>query len=221
MRRRGGTFLLVMGLGFLCAAALFLRYNLRIQTRAGDRAQEVISALEVPGIEEETRKGSNNPVTTAPQTDSHVRPENPKPDYVLNPQMPMPEKEVDGVSYVGILSIPTLALKLPVIANTSSAGLQIAPCRYTGSAYLDDLVIGAHNYSTHFGRIKELQYGDLITFTDMDGNVFSYIVADMEVLKPHQVEDLCDGKWPLSLYTCTFGGRTRVTIRCEKAVVYE
>ena len=133
----------------------------------------------------------------------------------------MPEKEVDGISYVGVIRIPTLELELPVIAETTSAYLQIAPCRYTGSAYLDNLVIGAHNYSTHFGRIKDLNYGDSITFTDTDGNVFSYIIADMEILKPYQVEDLCDGKWPLSLYTCTLGGRTRVTIRCEKAVVYE
>ncbi len=33
-------------------------------------------------------------------------------------------------------------------------------------------------------------YGDEIEFTDMDGNRFSYLVADMEILQPHQTEDL-------------------------------
>ena len=52
-------------------------------------------------------------------------------------------------------------------------------------------------------------------FTDMDGNVFSYQVADIEILQPGDVEELCSGEWPLTLYTCTIGGRTRITVRCE------
>ena len=95
--------------------------------------------------------------------------------------------------------------------------LQKAPCRYSGSAYTDDLVLGAHNYDAHFGRLKKLSYGDAVRVTDLDGNVFSYQVADIEILQPDQLEDLLGGGWPLTLYTCTPGGQSRVTIRCERS----
>ena len=39
--------------------------------------------------------------------------------------------------------------------------LKVAPCRYRGSAYLDDLIIAAHNYDRHFGRINTLLPGHL------------------------------------------------------------
>ena len=57
------------------------------------------------------------------------------PDYVLNPQMPMPEETIDGRSYIGVLEIPSLSLQLPVIGSWSYAELREAPCRYAGSAY--------------------------------------------------------------------------------------
>lgn len=138
------------------------------------------------------------------------------PDYLLNPWMEMPQMDIDGILYIGRISIPELELELPVITETTRSYLKKAPCRYTGSVYLDNMVIGAHNYDRHFGRIGDLGYGDLIEFTDMDGNHFIYEVADIEILQPDQVEDLCSGDWPLSLYTCTPGGRTRVTVRCAK-----
>ena len=172
-RHHVGTLLIILGFGFLCAGVLFLRHNLQVQTQAGYVAQEVITALDIPTAEHVNPPEAVMPEAFVSQEDLPVTvlPESPQPDYILNPQMPMPEKEVEGISYVGVISIPALELELPVISSTTPANLQIAPCRYTGSAYLDDLVIGAHNYSTHFGRIKDLSYGDCITFTDMDGNI--------------------------------------------------
>ena len=74
------------------------------------------------------------------------------PDYILNPEMDMPTQEVDGQSYIGVLELQPLGLSLPIISQWSYPGLRIAPCRYTGSAYQNDLVIAAHNYTSHFGR---------------------------------------------------------------------
>ena len=31
------------------------------------------------------------------------------------------------------------------------------------------------------------------------------------------VEGMLSGDWPLSLYTCTFGGQSRLTVRCDYA----
>ena len=101
-----------------------------------------------------------------------ILPEQEVPDYVLVPQMKMPEETVDGIAYIGVLEIPDLGLNLPVASNWSYPLLRQTPCRYTGSAYTNDLVIAAHNYDKHFGGLKNLQIGDSVTFTDMDGDVF-------------------------------------------------
>ena len=139
------------------------------------------------------------------------------PDYILNPEMDMPEKEVDGQKYIGVLRIPALSLELPVISEWSYSGLKESPCRYIGSAYLNNMVIVAHNYFSHFGHLKNLSPGDEITFTDVDGNMFRYEVIELETLSPFAIEEMTGGNWDLTLFTCTVGGQYRVTVRCVLA----
>lgn len=128
----------------------------------------------------------------------------------------MTEVEIDGYAYIGYLSIPSVELELPVMSEWDYVRLKIAPCRYTGSTKTDDLVICAHNYTRHFGPIKNLSVGDLVYFTDMDGVVFAYEVAEMDVLQPADVEEMSSREFDLTLFTCTYGGKTRVTVRCER-----
>ena len=144
------------------------------------------------------------------------------PDYQLNPEMEMPEvmlEELDGAACIGVLEIPEIDLKLPVLSEWSYPLLKKAPCRYSGSAYLDNLVIAAHNYRTHFGKLKELEMGDEVIFTDAAGNRFEYKVAVVEALTPQSVEDMTSGEWALSLFTCTLDGKNRVTVRCDFTVL--
>ena len=144
------------------------------------------------------------------------------PDYQLNPEMEMPEitlEDLDGAACIGVLEIPKIDLKLPVLSEWSYPLLKKAPCRYSGSAYLDNLVIAAHNYRTHFGKLKELETGDEVIFTDAAGNRFEYKVAVVEALTPQSVEDMTSGEWALSLFTCTLDGKNRVTVRCDFTVL--
>ena len=135
---------------------------------------------------------------------------------VFDPDMEMPTVQLDGYEYIGILRIQALSLELPVMSEWSYSALKIAPCRYAGSAYSGDLVIAAHNYSSHFGQIKGLSSGDELSFTDADGNVFYYTVAEIETLSPFATEEMTSSGWDLTLFTCTVGGASRVTVRCEK-----
>jgi sortase A len=127
---------------------------------------------------------------------------------------PMPEIQVDGISYVGYLSIPALNLELPVISESTEQNLEIAPCRFFGTVYQKDFVIGGHRYRRHFRKLSTLGYGERLSFTDVEGNVYIYEVAECEVLEPNHAEYLCSGDWDLSLFTCTPGGMTRVVLRC-------
>lgn len=211
-----GSVLIVVGAVLIAMALGLFGYNLWTQERAGDTAQVALDALkEVAHEATSTLDQSSENETVGTEPNSTVLKD--VPNYLLDPYREMPEQEIDGVAYIGYLEIPALELELPVISTSTSKYLQLAPCRFYGSPYLDNLVIGAHNYSTHFGNIGELENGDLVIFTDMDRNVFTYQVADQIILQPDESEILCDGEYPLSLYTCTVGGSSRVTIRCKTA----
>lgn len=138
-----------------------------------------------------------------------------QPPFVQYPEMEMPTKEIDGQTYIGMVEVPALELSLPVISEWTYPRLKKAPCRYVGSVYSKDMVICGHNYDRHFGRLKELAVGDEVRFTDMDGNVFFYSVCGTEQLGKYAVEDMLAGEWDLTLFTCTKGGRMRVTVRCK------
>lgn len=128
----------------------------------------------------------------------------------------MPTVEIDGREYLGVLRIPSLGLELPVLADWSYDGLFVAPCRYVGSAYAGNMVIAAHNYTSHFGGLLGLEYGAEVTFADVLGTVFAYRVASVEELDPYDIEGMTQSEWPLTLFTCTLGGANRVTVRCEE-----
>ena len=193
----------------LIAAALFLTiYNFMDDNRASRSAHGVMDQLREMRPEKESEEDDAASQSAAGEVEV--------PDYVLNPKMKMPVKVIDGQEYIAVLKIPAFGLELPVLSQWSYPNLRIAPCRYQGSAYTDDLVIAAHNYTSHFGNLKNLQEGDTVILTDMDDNVFTYKVALRETLMPTAVEEMSSGDWDLTLFTCTLGGSYRVTVRCER-----
>ena len=109
-----------------------------------------------------------------------------------------------------------LGLSLPVMSEWSYPKLRVAPCRYWGSAYDDSLVILAHNYDRHFGRLQELAIGDPVQFIDADGVIYQYTVEKQEILEKPDVEKMVDSGYDLTLFTCTYGGRHRVTVRLRR-----
>lgn len=201
-----GTVLMALGALLVLAAAALTGYNLLESGKAKQASAQVVQVLEEElKVETMPRQEAASGETT-PET---------QPDYIRFPNMEMPVTTVDGQDYIGKIQIPVLDLELPVLADWSYEGLKTAPCRYRGSAYSGGLILMAHNFDSHFGRIGDLHPGDYVFFTDMDGNKFTYLVADQEELPGTAIEDMEAGDWPLTLFTCTYGGQNRVTIRCE------
>lgn len=194
MHKRTGAFFIAIGIIVMLSALVLTCYNFWDNDRASRQAQDILDGIseQIPDISDA----------------------NYIPDYILNPNMNMPTIEYGGYKYIGKLSIPVIDLELPVMDSWSYTQLKIAPCRYSGSAYLKNMVIAAHNYTGHFGRLKNLEIGDEVIFTDADGNTFNYKVAFIETLMPTNVEEMTYGYWDLTVFTCTVGGRTRITIRC-------
>ncbi|MBE5793638.1 MAG: sortase [Clostridiales bacterium] len=225
MRKAKGTLLIVLGLVLIASALGLTLYNMQTELQAGKSAAQVLEQLNAQEGLGQPASGAESALQTADpkQTASGMLPDDEnapmpvwQPDYIRFPEMEMPTAEVEGHTYIGTLRIPELGLELPVMSDWSYPQLKKAPCRFAGSAYLNDLILIAHNYATHFGNLKNLMPGAEVTFTDMAGNVFCYAVAETEILKPRQMEELTGTDYPLTLLTCTLGGETRVTVRCEK-----
>ena len=80
------------------------------------------------------------------------------------------QRETEEAAETGLpQEAEALDVEVPVMSTWSYPQLRIAPCRYQGSAYLDNLIICAHNYDVHFGGLKHLEPGDAVAFTDADG----------------------------------------------------
>lgn len=201
-RNKKGSILILTGLLLITAALFLSAHNMREGTDAGKTAKETAEILE------ET-------IISAARERAGSAGEKSRPDYEENPEMEMPVININGNDYIGILKIPSLDLELPVMGGWSYPLLRISPCRYTGSVYTRNLVVMAHNYTSHFGRLKNLHIGDEVMFIDADGNVFSYKTAELEVLMPEDVAEMQSGGWDLTLFTCTLGGQSRVTVHCE------
>ncbi len=195
-----GRLLMIIGLLLMAAALSLTIFNIWDEQRAEDTAEELLQKWEEEKL---IGHGTNTDAGAAVI-----------PDYILDPNMAMPTKMIEGVDCIGTLQIPAMSAELPVISNWSYPNLRIAPCLYQGSVYLDNMIIAAHNYDRHFGQIKTLQQGDQVIFTDAADNLFYYSVAEMEVLQSTAVKEMSAGNWDLTLFTCTIGGQTRVTVRC-------
>ena len=205
MKPKRGTAWINLGL-LLLAAALFLAAYNRNESYQAQRQSDVVLE-EMSQALEQTVPAQTVPRQTEP-------PE--LPEAMEEPQREMPVRTIRGRDYIGVLTIPALELELPVLSQWDYTNLRIAPCRYEGSVYNGSLILCAHNYSSHFGRLKSLREGDVVQFTDMDDNVYTYQVVGLETLSPTDVEGMESGDWDLTLFTCTVGGQSRVTVRLER-----
>lgn len=199
---------MLLGTALIFGALSLFIYNQREATEA-----EMVRVNLLPQLMEVIEENEE----ASAEPDTYAQPVGTPIDYLDPSAFNMTEVEIDGYAYIGYLSIPKLELELPIMADWDYTRLRIAPCRYTGSVRGEDLVIMAHNYASHFGGLSKLSEGDSVIFTDMDGIVTAYEVVAQDVLAPNAVEEMTAGDFDLTLFTCTYGGKSRVTVYCDRA----
>lgn len=211
MPKKLGIAMVVTGAALILSALLLFYYNRMEDDAAGQEAESLLNQVQAV-IQDKSLPSSADPSEEIGQAPEETVPET-RP-VTLDPTMTV--TEINGYAYVGYLSIPDLRLELPVMSDWDYVRLKTAPCRHFGSTKTDDLVIAAHNYQSHFGRLKELEIGDAVTFTDMDGEIIDYTVSATGTVAPTDVETVVNSGHDLVLYTCTPGGQTRVCVFCDR-----
>ena len=191
----------------LLGAVGLVAYNFWDANRAKEAAEQISEQL-IEKIDENVK--SEETAAPAPYMD---------------PNTPMPVELIDGYEYIGILEIPSEELSLPVMAEWDYDRLKISPCRFVGSYSADDLVICAHNYDLHLGRLLSIDIGVDVYFTNVEGLTIHYIVTNRETVEPTAVEQMIENTgnsetslldWDLTLFTCNLGGQTRCAVRCSR-----
>ncbi len=199
---------MILGIGLVLGSLLLSRDNRQEDISAKEAAEDVM-----PQLVQQIRIHAEE---TLPEDTALMELQLQKPVELLTEEdKKMTEVEIDGNLYIGYLSIPKLGLNLPIMGTWSYPQLNIAPCRYAGSVLGENLVLMAHNYSSHFGKISQLEPGDTVTFTDMNGILTQYQVVGEDILAPNAVEEMTSGDFDLTLFTCTYGGKNRVVVYCD------
>ena len=206
-KQKIGRACMILGALLILGALALFAYNEWDANRADKASQDALGKLEKTLTE-----------TIEDNSEEEIQPE-------LDPEREMVTTEIDGWDYIGYLSIPSIGLELPVMSEWSYAGLKIAPGRYSGSTYADNMVVCAHNYAKHFSPIKWLAVGSEVYFTDMEGQRWSYEVSNVETIQPTDIDKMITATdqddWDLTLFTCTTGGRARCAVRCTRTAYPE
>lgn len=187
---------MILGTVLIAAAAVLLLYN-RYEDENAGRVAKIL----VPEIKIAADKANASDEATSDEARSAE----------------MTTVEIDGYDYIGYLSIPGLKLELPVLSEWDYSRLKIAPCRQFGSIGTDDLVIAGHNYSNQFGLLSAIKTGDAVAFTVLNGSTVSYCVMDIRTIQPTEVDIVEHSGFDLTLYTCTYGGKTRIVVFCNRS----
>lgn len=198
---------MILGTALIIGALSLFLYN-RQQTLQAEQASLNLMPQLLAIIEEKEESDA--------EPDTYEQPLGTPIEFLDPKAFEMTEVEINGHTYIGYLSIPQLELDLPVMADWSYPKLLISPCRYTGSVRGENLVLMAHNYASHFGGLSKLSEGDSVIFTDMDGIATTYEVKAQDILSPYAVEEMIAGDFDLTLFTCTYGGESRVTVYCDR-----
>ena len=241
--RKVSAIMIITGAALLLVACGLFTYNRVFDYRAGIRAQELLDQVlaeagwDLPPIEEMV-------YTPRPQVAAEPNePDEPKsspPPLDVSTGGERPPLDVEsgtyGGSYIsygntasgsgasaaptyttlGILTIPKLNVRLPVIAEYTDANLKVSCCKISGRADNKPyrLVISGHNIWSHFKGLDTLQIGDQIAFTDRDGITYYYGATEfLDLYKTNGAAVLEAVGWDITLITCKTDNTWRTVVR--------
>ena len=127
-------------------------------------------------------------------------------------------------TYESILNIPSLGIEYPVLTETTDELLKISINKFWGGSpnSVGNYCIVGHNYKSGkmFGKLPQINNGDIVKLTDLSGNTVNYKVYNKYVVYPEDVSctsQITNGLKEMTLITCTNGGKQRLIVKCREA----
>ena len=127
-------------------------------------------------------------------------------------------REWKGYEVIGKIEIPKLNLEKYILSETSEQALKVAVTKTAGPRVneIGNLCIAGHNYTQTFGRLKELEKGDILILTDTYDRKITYQIYDTFKVSPTDTSCLSQdtkGEKEVTLITCTLGAIKRQIIK--------
>ena len=127
-------------------------------------------------------------------------------------------REWKGYTVIGKIEIPKLNLEKYILSETSDQALKVAVTKTAGPRVngIGNLCIAGHNYTQTFGRLKELEKGDILILTDTYDRKITYQIYDTFKVSPTDTSCLSQdtkGERKVTLITCTLGAVKRQIIK--------
>lgn len=128
-------------------------------------------------------------------------------------------------SIVGVVNIPKINTKYPIIAEWTDKLLKVSVCKFWGANpnEVGNLCIVGHNYknSKFFSKVPTLTIGDIVEITDLSGKTLKYEAYDIYTVDPTDTRctsQLTQGKKEVTLITCTNDTKQRVVVKCTEVI---
>ena len=122
-----------------------------------------------------------------------------------------------------IVTIPKIDITYPVLSETSDELLEISVNKYWGPKpnEVGNYCVVGHNYRNGkmFGRLHELENGDIVELEDLTGKTVEYEVYNKYIVEPTDTSctsQLTNGRKELTLITCTNYGTQRLVVKCRE-----
>ena len=126
---------------------------------------------------------------------------------IPEPQNAVPEERrdntmsvlsIDGTDFAGIVEIPRYESALPVCADWGKTSKY--PCRFSGSIYNGTMQIGATTQKGQYDFYRDLSVGDTVTYTDVEGNRYTYSITSLRYEKHADQAALQREEVPFTLF---------------------
>ena len=133
--------------------------------------------------------------------------------------------KVDGYDVEGIIEIPKINIKYPIVSKTSDEAMKVAITKFWGTNINDigNYTMAGHNYKngTMFGKTKYLEIGDKIKMTDLNLNTVEYEIFKIYTIDPDDVtciESVDPNSREITLITCTNGHKNRLVTKAREII---
>lgn len=211
----------------LACAGVSLIYNMITDYQAGRRAQQVLAEMLENSSPDAYLPDSNDLIDYVPppdeataDSDAAAEPREESAEEAAPPSGEAAQQEAPpppSYTTIGVLSIPSLKINLPLLDECDDSLLKISICRYKGFVEPQPtrLVVAGHNYKSHFGRIPKLNIGDEVCFTNRAGEQYYFTVSELTEVAANDHAGLASGEWDITMFTCTPDGSRRILVRCQ------
>ncbi|MFR7873945.1 MAG: sortase [Christensenellales bacterium] len=137
----------------------------------------------------------------------------------------LPELEFKGYKVEGIIEIPKINIKYPIIDHTNEETMKVSITKFWGpqANEIGNYTVAGHNNKdgTMFGKTKYLQIGDKIRLTNLRNETIEYEIFKIYSIEPDDVgcvESVQSGTREITLITCTNGHKNRLVTKARQVL---